>query len=111
MTILSHAPGLQAVSTSGSVDKSNAEEQQKQLQRATKKKTKKSEASEPKLFKCNTCLVTFEQSKLHREHFKTDWHRINLKRKSQKQPIVSEEECVAILMLESAEASDLLDYC
>uniref|UniRef100_A0A7S3DZW0 C2H2-type domain-containing protein n=1 Tax=Chloropicon laureae TaxID=464258 RepID=A0A7S3DZW0_9CHLO len=61
-------------------------------------------------FKCNTCQIGFNEQKLHREHFKSDWHRINLKRKSQKLPIVSQEECEAILLMESTEASDLNDY-
>jgi ribosome maturation protein SDO1 len=105
MTVVSVTPeSLQAVSTSGNTTNNN--------NNASKKSKAKQQEEKPvKTFKCNTCLVSFEESKLHREHFKTDWHRINLKRKSKKQPVVSEDECVAILMLEEAEASDLLDYC
>ncbi|QDZ26034.1 ribosome maturation protein Sdo1/SBDS [Chloropicon primus] len=61
-------------------------------------------------FKCNTCQVGFDDSKQHREHFKSDWHRINLKRKSQKLPILSQEECEAIALMESSAASDLDDF-
>jgi hypothetical protein len=38
-------------------------------------------AGAAKKFKCNSCDAEFEQLKEHREHFKTDWHRVNLKRK------------------------------
>lgn len=30
---------------------------------------------------CVTCQIVFETAKAHREHYKTDWHRYNLKRK------------------------------
>lgn len=43
-------------------------------------------------FKCNTCSAFFPESAQHRAHFKSDWHRINLKRKLQKLPLVSSEE-------------------
>eukprot|EP00976_Prorocentrum_cordatum_P008322 166149-Prorocentrum_minimum.AAC.1 len=34
-----------------------------------------------KTFKCNSCKCEFTDVKAHREHHKTDWHRLNLKRK------------------------------
>ena len=43
-------------------------------------------------FKCNTCSAVFGESAAHRAHFKSDWHRINLKRKLQKLPLVASEE-------------------
>lgn len=43
-------------------------------------------------FKCNTCCAHFEQSLDHRAHFKSDWHRINLKRKLLKLPLIQSEE-------------------
>jgi hypothetical protein len=33
------------------------------------------------LFTCMTCRVGFAAAAAHREHFKSDWHRYNLKRK------------------------------
>lgn len=61
-------------------------------------------------FKCNTCQVAFDDKKEHREHFKSDWHRINLKRKSKKEPPLSREECEAIALMESTASSDLNDF-
>ena len=43
-------------------------------------------------FKCNTCSACFAESLDHRAHFKSDWHRINLKRKLLKLPLVQSEE-------------------
>lgn len=43
-------------------------------------------------FKCNTCGVSFTSRVDHRTHFKSDWHRINLKRKLRKLPLVTSEE-------------------
>mmetsp|Transcript_26202 Transcript_26202/g.49167 ORF Transcript_26202/g.49167 Transcript_26202/m.49167 type:complete len:522 (+) Transcript_26202:59-1624(+) len=43
-------------------------------------------------FKCNTCSAGFAESAAHRAHFKSDWHRINLKRKLLKLPLVTSEE-------------------
>lgn len=43
-------------------------------------------------FKCNTCSAPFFESLAHRAHFKSDWHRINLKRKLLKLPLVTSEE-------------------
>ena len=33
-------------------------------------------------FKCSTCEAGFATSQEHREHFRSDWHRYNLKRKN-----------------------------
>ena len=33
------------------------------------------------LFTCVTCNVAFDNPETQREHYKTDWHRYNLKRK------------------------------
>ncbi len=41
-----------------------------------KKKGKKG-----KSFKCNTCIVEFENSEEHRTHFKSTWHKMNCTRK------------------------------
>ena len=38
---------------------------------------------------CLTCQVKFHDTELHRDHFKGDWHRYNLKRKVSSLPIVS----------------------
>ena len=46
---------------------------------------------------CSTCggdLGT--DANKYREHFRSEWHRYNLKRKSKKQPVISEEEFDAL---------------
>ncbi|XP_065562992.1 cytoplasmic 60S subunit biogenesis factor ZNF622-like [Artemia franciscana] len=42
-------------------------------------------------FTCLSCLVGFKEPGAQREHFKTDWHRYNLKRKVAELPPVSAE--------------------
>lgn len=41
------------------------------------------------LFTCVTCNVTFENSEQQRDHYKTDWHRYNLKRKVAELPVIN----------------------
>lgn len=43
-------------------------------------------------FKCSTCEAGFDVATEHREHFRSDWHRYNLKRKNRNLPIMSEAE-------------------
>lgn len=43
-------------------------------------------------FKCSTCQTGFDDPKEHREHFRSDWHRYNMKRKNRNLPIMTEEE-------------------
>lgn len=43
-------------------------------------------------FKCSTCEKGFDEAKEHREHFRSDWHRYNMKRKNRNLPIMTEEE-------------------
>ncbi|CAM9123128.1 unnamed protein product [Chrysoparadoxa australica] len=49
------------------------------------------EGGQVKKLTCTTCAgATF--TKTHREHFKTDWHRCNLKRKSKGLPVLSYQQ-------------------
>jgi len=43
-------------------------------------------------FTCSTCRAIFNDSNAHREHYKQDWHKYNLKRKIAGLPIVTESE-------------------
>jgi len=43
-------------------------------------------------YTCITCRVLFEDADIQREHYKTDWHRYNLKRKLVELQPVTEEE-------------------
>ncbi len=42
-------------------------------------------------FTCITCRVAFNDADLQRAHYKTDWHRYNLKRKVAELPPVTAE--------------------
>ena len=44
------------------------------------------------MFTCITCRVAFKDADMQRQHYKTDWHRYNLKRKVAELPVVSAEE-------------------
>lgn len=43
------------------------------------------------VFTCITCRVSFADSEIQRKHYKTDWHRYNLKRKVAEMPPVTAE--------------------
>ncbi len=38
---------------------------------------------------CTSCSVVFKEPELQRQHYKTDWHRYNLKRKVAELPPVT----------------------
>lgn len=66
-------------------------------------------------FTCLNCSVRFQNAEMQREHYKTDWHRYNLKRKIAELPPVSIEEFEKrINQQKSADAAALEDqslYC
>ena len=43
-------------------------------------------------YTCLACSVIFSDAEIQRYHYKTDWHRYNLKRKIAELPPVTEEE-------------------
>ncbi|KAF5725287.1 hypothetical protein HS088_TW23G00008 [Tripterygium wilfordii] len=59
--------------------------------------------------KCSTCNAFVGDSKLYREHFKSDWHKHNLRRKTRQLPPLAAEECLADLEIGDSNA-DLQDY-
>lgn len=67
------------------------------------------EVQQPKQNKCSTCDVSFEDSKLYREHHKTEWHKHNMKRKTKQLPPLTEDECMSDIVLIDSK-SDLKDY-
>lgn len=70
----------------------------------------KSESSDGvKQNKCATCNALVGDAKEYREHFKSDWHKHNLRRKTRQLPPLTAEECMADLELEDSKA-DLKDY-
>ena len=54
--------------------------------------------------RCTTCQLSFGSPAEHREHFRSDLHKVNVKRKAAGEPPVGEEECEAILMMMATES-------
>ncbi|KAF4392476.1 hypothetical protein CsatB_030441 [Cannabis sativa] len=65
---------------------------------------------EGKQNKCSTCnAVVGDSSSEYREHFKSEWHKHNLKRKTRNLPPLTKEECMADIEIGDSRA-DLKDY-
>lgn len=50
-----------------------------------------SAAAATKVQSCNTCGGSFHDTKEYRDHFKSEWHRFNLKRKMKNLPLITSE--------------------
>nr|CAG4640863.1 EOG090X06E3 [Eulimnadia texana] len=59
-----------------------------------------------KMFTCVTCQVAFKDADLQRDHYKTDWHRYNLKRKVAELPPVSAETFQQRVLAQRAQAAE-----
>ncbi len=68
---------------------------------------KPAEASREGKKTCNTCKVSFEDSSEHREHFRCDWHRHNLRLKSEGKPTVALAEFEILASMKSNTKDDL----
>lgn len=55
------------------------------------------------VFTCITCRVSFADSDIQRRHYKTDWHRYNLKRKVAEMPPVTAEVFQQKVLAQKAE--------
>lgn len=55
------------------------------------------------LFTCITCRVSFADGEIQRRHYKTDWHRYNLKRKVAEMPPVTAEVFQQKVLAQKAE--------
>ncbi|XP_071737803.1 uncharacterized protein [Rutidosis leptorrhynchoides] len=55
--------------------------------------------------KCSTCDAIVGDAKQYREHFKSDWHKHNLKRKTRQLPPISAEECNADVELSDSKGN------
>ncbi|XP_022749278.1 ribosome maturation protein SBDS-like [Durio zibethinus] len=64
---------------------------------------------EVKQHKCSTCDAFVGDSKQYRDHFKSEWHKHNLKRKTRQLPPLTAEECLADMEMSDSK-SDLQDY-
>jgi hypothetical protein len=60
---------------------------------------------ESAVFTCVTCNVAFVDSELQRDHYKSDWHRYNLKRKIAEMPVVSFKDFQERLLLQKAQVN------
>ena len=52
--------------------------------------------SQTSRFKCSTCQAGFQDTNAYREHFRSDWHRFNLKRKNKGLSCLSEEDYIVL---------------
>lgn len=59
--------------------------------------------------KCSTCDAIVGDIKQYRDHFKSDWHKQNLRRKTRQLPPLSAEECLTEMELNDVNV-DLKDY-
>lgn len=59
--------------------------------------------------KCSTCNAYVGDTKQYREHFKSEWHKHNLRRKTKQLPPLSAEECMGDMEISDSRA-DLKDY-
>lgn len=66
-------------------------------------------AGEGKQNKCSTCNAVFGDSKQFRDHFKSEWHKQNLRRKTKQLPPLTEDECAADIDMDDSKA-DLKEY-
>ncbi|KAG6432566.1 hypothetical protein SASPL_104146 [Salvia splendens] len=64
---------------------------------------------EVKQQKCNTCNAFVGDAKEYREHFKSEWHKHNMRRKTRQLPPLSAEECMGDMEIVDSKA-DLKDY-
>ncbi|KAJ8762928.1 hypothetical protein K2173_023057 [Erythroxylum novogranatense] len=70
---------------------------------------KKNVEAEVKQYVCSTCNALVGDAKQYRDHFKSDWHKHNLKRKTRQLPPLTAEECLADVDLNGSK-EDLKDY-
>ncbi|RAL37157.1 hypothetical protein DM860_004079 [Cuscuta australis] len=64
---------------------------------------------ETKQNKCSTCNAVMGDPKEYREHFKSEWHKHNLRRKTKQLPPLTAEECMSDVALHDSKA-DLKEY-
>lgn len=79
------------------------------VQRQTISVGSSSTEGEVKQNKCSTCDAFVGDSKQYREHFKSEWHKHNLGRKTRQLPPLSAEECMTDMEMNDLKA-DLKDY-
>ncbi|KAL3592510.1 hypothetical protein D5086_011150 [Populus alba] len=78
------------------------------IQKQTLSDEKKAGA-EVKQNKCSTCNVFVGDAKQFRDHFKSDWHKHNLKRKTKQLPPLTSEECLGDMDMNDSN-TDIKEY-
>lgn len=68
-----------------------------------------SSQGEGKKQKCSTCNAFVGDAKEYRDHFKSEWHKHNMRRKTRQLPPLTAEECMSDLEIGDSRA-DLKDY-
>ena len=68
-----------------------------------------SEGKLEKQHRCSSCAASFKDAAGHRAHFKSDWHRHNLRRKMRNMAPLSEQEWEADTSLEEM-VNDMHEY-
>ncbi|XP_057470184.1 uncharacterized protein LOC130759103 isoform X2 [Actinidia eriantha] len=71
--------------------------------------TSENPEGELKQNKCSTCNALVGDAKQYREHFKSDWHKHNLRRKTRQLPSLTADECMADMDMGDSKA-DLKEY-
>ena len=79
------------------------------LQKQSISTSSKHVEGEAKQSKCSTCNALVGDAKQYREHFKSEWHKHNLKRKTRNLASLIVEECLADDELDSSK-EDLKEY-
>lgn len=63
-------------------------------------------AAESQSSTCVTCGITFPSFLQQREHFKSDWHRKNVQRRTRGRPVISEDKFECLSDISSISGSD-----
>ncbi|MCL7051092.1 hypothetical protein MKW94_005346 [Papaver nudicaule] len=76
---------------------------------AAEKNAAEAEVVEVKQSKCSTCNAFVGDVKQYREHFKSEWHKHNLRRKTRQLPPLTADECLESIDMSDGK-SDLKEY-
>lgn len=79
------------------------------IQKQTISVTSENPEEELKQNKCSTCNALVGDTRQYREHFKSDWHKHNLRRKTRQLAPLTAEECMADMDMGDSKA-DLKEY-
>lgn len=108
-THVDHYDDLEEESSSVQVPAAPVIQLSEKLQKQTISSKDWSAQGEVKKQKCNTCNAFVGDAKEYREHFKSEWHKHNMRRKTRQLPPLSAEECMGDMELVDSKA-DLKDY-